>query len=89
MENVDLMNTASVFSNYIDHPERLVLSYGAILNMKINKFLSTNVTLDVLYDHNQIQKTQLKQTLGVGFAYNIDNGVKRSERKDNQSWLKK
>ena len=89
MENVDMMNTASVFSNYIDHPERLVLSYGAILNMKINKFLSTNITLDVLYDHNQIQKTQLKQTLGVGFAYNIDNGVKRSDKKDNQSWLKK
>lgn len=89
MENISLINTGSVFSNYIDHPERLVLSYGAVLNMKINRFVSTNITLDVLYDHNQIQKTQLKQTLGVGFAYNIDNGVKRSERKDNQSWLKK
>ncbi|MFL9834132.1 DUF3078 domain-containing protein [Chryseobacterium terrae] len=89
MENIDLINTGSVFSNYIDHPERLVLSYGAVLNMKINRFISTNITVDVLYDHNQIQKTQLKQTLGVGFAYIIDNGVKRSERKDNQSWLKK
>ncbi|WP_175620337.1 DUF3078 domain-containing protein [Chryseobacterium schmidteae] len=89
MENISLINTGSVFSNYIDHPERLVLSYGAVLNMKINRFISTNITLDVLYDHNQIQKTQLKQTLGVGFAYNIDNGVKRSDRKDNQSWLKK
>lgn len=89
MENISLINTGSVFSNYIDHPERLVLSYGAVLNMKINRFISTNITVDVLYDHNQIQKTQLKQTLGVGFAYNIDNGVKRSERKDNQSWLKK
>ncbi|MBD3905006.1 DUF3078 domain-containing protein [Chryseobacterium sp. Ch-15] len=89
MENISLINTGSVFSNYIDHPERLVLSYGAVLNMKINRFVSTNITLDVLYDHNQIQKTQLKQTLGVGFAYNIDNGVKRSEKKDNQSWLKK
>lgn len=89
MENISLINTGSVFSNYIDHPERLVLSYGAVLNMKINRFISTNITVDVLYDHNQIQKTQLKQTLGVGFAYNIDNGVKRSDRKDNQSWLKK
>jgi hypothetical protein len=66
-----------------------VLSYSGVLNMKINKFISTNVTLDLLYDHNQIQKTQLKQTLGVGFAYNFDNGKKRSEKKDNQSWLKK
>ncbi len=89
MENMSLINTASVFSNYLDHPERLVLGYSGILNMKINKFVSTNITLDLLYDHNQIQKTQLKQTLGVGFAYNIDNGKKRSDNKDNQSWLKK
>lgn len=86
MENVSLINSASVFSNYLDHPERLVLSYGGILNMKINQYVSSVVTLDVLYDHNQIKRTQLKQTLGVGFAYNIDNGVKRSDNKNNQSW---
>nr|WP_235696089.1 DUF3078 domain-containing protein [Epilithonimonas caeni] len=86
MENITLQNTASVFSNYLDHPERLVLSYGGILNMKVNRYISTNVTLDLLYDHNQIKKTQLKQTLGIGFAYNIDNGKKRSEDKRNQGW---
>lgn len=86
MENINLTNTASVFSNYLDHPDRLVLNYGAVLNMKINKFISSNITVDLLYDHNQIRKTQLKQTLGVGFAYNIDHGVKRSGHKDNQSW---
>lgn len=89
MENINLINTASVFSNYLDHPERLVLAYGAVLNMKINKYISSNITVDVLYDHNQIQKTQLKQTLGVGLAYNIDNGKKASDKKEQQSWLKK
>ncbi|SKB80945.1 Protein of unknown function [Soonwooa buanensis] len=86
MENISLMNSASVFSNYLDHPERLVLSYGGVLNMKINKYISSLITLDLIYDHNQIKKTQLKQTLGIGLAYNIDNGVKRSDRKDNQTW---
>lgn len=86
MDNISLVNSASVFSNYLDHPERLVLSYGGILNMKINKYVSSVVTLDLLYDHNQIRKTQVKQTLGVGFAYNIDNGVKRSVNKNNQTW---
>ena len=86
MENITLTNTGSVFSNYLDHPERLVLSYSGILNMKINKFISTNITLDLLYDHNQIRRTQLKQTLGVGFAYNIDNGKKRSKNMTNQTW---
>lgn len=86
MDNISLLNTASVFSNYLDKPDHLVLSYGGILNMKVNKYISTQVTLDVLYDHNQIKKTQLKQTLGIGLAYNIDNGVKRSENKTNQTW---
>jgi hypothetical protein len=89
MENINLTNTASVFSNYLDHPDRLVLTYGMILNLKVNKFISSNITLDLLYDHNQIQKTQLKQTLGVGFAYTLNNGVKRSDRKDSQWWYKK
>ncbi len=89
MENVNVTNTASVFSNYLDHPERLVLAYGMILNLKVNKFISSNITVDVMYDHNQIQKTQLKQTLGVGFAYTLNNGVKRSDRKDSQWWIKK
>ena len=89
MENITLQNTASVFSNYLDHPERLVLSYGGILNMKVNKYISTNVTLDLLYDHNQIKKTQLKQTLGIGLAYNINNGRKRSDDKRNQDWKTK
>lgn len=86
MENITLQNNASVFSNYLDHPERLVLSYGRILNLKVNKYISTNVTLDLLYDHNQIKKTQLKQTLGIGLAYNIDNGRKRTDDKRNQGW---
>lgn len=89
MENITLQNNASVFSNYLDHPERLVLSYSGILNMKVNKYISTNITLDLLYDHNQIKKTQLKQTLGIGLAYNIDNGKKRSEDKRNQDWKTK
>lgn len=88
MENITLVNTASVFSNYLDHPERFVLSYGGVLNMKINKYISSVITLDLLYDHNQIWKTQMKQTLGVGLAYNITNGNKRSDNKKklNQTW---
>lgn len=86
MENISLINTASVFSNYLDHPERLVLGYGGILNMKINKYVSSVITLDLFYDHNQIQRTQLKQTLGIGAAYNIQKGPQRTASKDVQSW---
>ncbi|KQR95331.1 hypothetical protein ASG01_05655 [Chryseobacterium sp. Leaf180] len=89
MENIEVTNTASIFSNYLERPDHMVLSYNMLLNMKINRFISSIITVDLMYDHNQIQKTQLKQTLGVGIAYSIDNGVKRSDRKDSQWWLKK
>ncbi len=86
MENMSLINTASVFSDYLNHPERLVLGYNGVLNMKINKYVSSVITLDLLYDHNQIRKTQLKQTLGVGFAYKINKGIKKSDIKEHRNW---
>ncbi|MDO4762918.1 MAG: DUF3078 domain-containing protein [Flavobacteriaceae bacterium] len=89
MENVHLSNTAWAFSNYLDHPERIALGYSGVLNFKVNKYISSNVTLDLVYDHNQIQRTQLKQTLGIGFAYNISNGVKRANTSNLSDWKQK
>ena len=88
MENIHLTNKAWLFSNYLDHPERIAIGYSGILNLKINKYISSNITLDLVYDHNQIRKTQLKQTLGLGFAYNISNGVKKADTSRNADWKK-
>ncbi|MCJ0742839.1 DUF3078 domain-containing protein [Pedobacter montanisoli] len=69
MENILLDNRFGVFSNYLKKPQNMVLSYSAILDMKVNKFISTQVTADLFYDDNQIGKLQLKETLGVGITY--------------------
>lgn len=71
-DNVSFDHSVNLFSNYLDHPERIDIFYRGQLNMKINKFISSQLTLDLVYDHDQIQLTQLKQTLGVGFAYNFE-----------------
>ena len=88
MENIHLTNKAWLFSNYLNHPERIAMGYSGILNLKINKYISSNITLDLVYDHNQIRKVQLKQTLGLGFAYNISNGVKKADTSRNADWKK-
>ena len=88
MENIHLTNKAWLFSNYLDHPERIAMGYSGILNVKINKYISSNITLDLVYDHNQIRKVQLKQTLGLGLAYNISNGVKKADTSRNADWKK-
>lgn len=70
-ENVTLTNQLNFFSNYVHHPERVDINYSGILNLKFTKFITAVVSLDLLYDHDQIQALQRKQTLGVGFVYNL------------------
>lgn len=60
-----------LFSNYLFHSERVDLSYNGVVNIKFNKFISTIISFDMVYDHDQIQKLQRKQTLGVGLSYNL------------------
>ncbi len=69
MENILLDNRFGAFSNYLKNPENLVLSYSGVLDMKVNKFISTQITANLFYDDNQIGKLQLKETLGVGLTY--------------------
>lgn len=69
MENILLDNRFGIFTNYLEKPQNIVLSYSAILDMKVNKFISTQITADLFYDDNQIGKLQLKETLGVGLTY--------------------
>lgn len=69
MDNILLDNRFGVFSNYLKKPQNLVLAYSAILDMKVNRLISTQITADLFYDDNQIGKLQLKETLGVGLTY--------------------
>lgn len=86
MENVFFTNNFSIFSNYLDHPDRMVLNYMGAIDMKVNKLISAKVLVNIIYDHNQIQRTQMRQTLGIGLTYNVSNGVKRSDNKHNRAW---
>jgi len=71
------VNQVNFFSNYLEHSERVDINYSGALNLKFNKYITTSVTIDVMYDHDQIQKVQRKQTLGVGVTYNLGYKVDR------------
>lgn len=86
MDDIFFTSNASLISNYLNHPERVVLLYSGRLDLKLNRFISTILTLDLIYDHNQIQKLQTKQTIGVGLSYEIEKGKKKSDQKFHRSW---
>lgn len=80
-KDINLVNRINFFSSYANHPERVDISYNGTLNIRFNKFISTVVSLDLLYDHDQIAKLQMKQTLGVGFSYNFGYENKEKNKK--------
>lgn len=80
-EGINFDNQLGLFSNYLNHSERVDVSYSGNLNIKFNKFISTVISLDMIYDHDQIQKLQRKQTLSVGLSYNLGQKVDNRPKK--------
>jgi hypothetical protein len=57
MDNITWENYLTLFSNYITHTERIDIAYGTLVNMKVNSRISTRLTFDLIYAHNQITHT--------------------------------
>lgn len=86
-ENVFYDNSIGVFSNYTKKPLNLDIVYAGVLNMKINNFMTTQLTLNIAYDEDQIKATQFKQTLGVGLTYIVDSKKIRENKKSKKREL--
>ena len=77
-KDINLVNQLNFFANYLYHTERVDFSYNGQMNFRVNKLISANVSADLLYDHDQIKRMQFKQTLGIGFSYNL--GVENQDK---------
>lgn len=69
MENINMENIITLFSDYLDKPQNIDLDYTLNLVMKINDVFSTNFTAQLVYDDNAFQALQVRQTFGVGVSY--------------------
>lgn len=78
MKNVTLTSTLDLFSNYLDKPQNIDISWRMMINMKVNEFLSANISTHLLYDDdinytdsegiNRGPRVQFKEILGIGFS---------------------
>lgn len=69
MENVTVENILNLYSNYLDKPQNVDIDYQMNLVMKINKYLSTNVAFQAIYDDNATSAFQIREVFGLGFNY--------------------
>ena len=69
MTNVSLENIVSIYSNYIGKPENIDLDYQINIVMKINRYLSTNLSMQAIYDDNAFQGFQTRQVFGLAVNF--------------------
>lgn len=66
MENVSMENILNLYSDYLENPQNVDIDYQLNIIMKINKYLSTNLAFQTIYDDNAFAGFQVRQVLGVG-----------------------
>jgi hypothetical protein len=77
VENVTLQSKLDLFSNYFNNPQNIDVNWEVLLAMKINKYLTANLTTQMIYDDDvdildKDGKTgprlQFKEVFGVGLS---------------------
>jgi hypothetical protein len=70
MKNISVENILALYSNYLEDPQNVDIDYTMNLAMKVNKYISANLTFQALYDDNvQRNGFQIRETFGLGLNY--------------------
>jgi len=72
-----------LFSNYLHNPQNIAVNWTNILAVKVNRLISMNLTVNMIYDNDVSStksdgtadgpKLQLQEVMGIGLAYKFDN----------------
>jgi hypothetical protein len=81
VKNVNLATTIDLFSNYLEHPERIDVNWELFVTMKINELLTFTINTQLIYDYDvkfaEVEngvnvlkpKVQFKEIAGLGLSY--------------------
>lgn len=79
VKNVSFNTKIELFSAY-NKPQNIDINWEALINMKINDYLSANIQTRLIYDDDIMiadkdgsigPRTQFKEVFGLGFSYNL------------------
>ena len=83
MKNVSFNTKLGLFSNYFHNPQNIDVNWEVLLGMKINKYLTANLSTQMLYDDDILvpvdtngdginngtgKRIQFKEIFGIGFS---------------------
>lgn len=77
--NINLATTLELFTDYLKDFGNIDINWSMLLSLKVNKWLATSISAQVIYDNDVMIKTtptsepgprtQFKEILGVGITY--------------------
>lgn len=67
--NVSFENILNLYSNYIEETQNVDIDYQLNVVLRINRFLTTNISFQAIYDDNAFEGFQLRQVFGVAANY--------------------
>lgn len=71
LKNIVFENTLNLYSDYLEETKNVDLDYTLNIAMTVNKYITTNVALQLIYDENAISGLQVREVLGVGLKYSF------------------
>ena len=84
-KNINLNTKIDFFSNYLNEPQNIDINWEVLIAMKVNKYISANISTQLIYDHDvkfdipnesdngthKGARAQFKELLGIGFTINF------------------
>ncbi|HEX8564013.1 MAG TPA: DUF3078 domain-containing protein [Flavobacterium sp.] len=67
--NVSFENILNLYSNYLEDIQNVDVDYQLNIVLKVNRYLSTNISFQTIYDDNAFEGFQIRQVFGVGANY--------------------
>lgn len=80
MKNIKLYSRLELFSDYLENPQNVDVKWDVQINMIVNKWFSTNITTNLIYDDNikilqddgtKGSRVQFKEVLSVGVKFKL------------------
>lgn len=69
MKNVSVENILNLYSNYLEDFQNVDIDYTVNVVMKVNKYLSANLSMQAIYDDNAFRGFQTREVFGLGINY--------------------
>jgi len=80
VENVSFQTKLDLFSNYLENPQNIDVNWEVLIGMKINKYMSANISTMLVYDDDIDivdmdddtkfgPRTQFREIFGLGLSY--------------------